>query len=101
MGSGTGCAFAQHPVRFLEGWGKEVYLALVSGCAPSCAYCCRFTGSVDAGMASHHIPGADRVVLAGAVPRGKTSSVLGMEEERQEDLILCLPKPVGYRVEET
>ena len=86
MGSGTGCAVAQHPLRLLEGWDKEVYLAQASGCAPSCANRCRFTRSVDAGMAFHHVPGADRVVLAGAVPRGKSSSVVGMEEE-YHDLI--------------
>ena len=87
VGSGTGGAVAQHPVRLLEGWDQEVYVALVSGCAPSCADCCRFTHSVDAGMASHHVSGADRVVLAGAVPGGKTSPALGMEEECQKDLI--------------
>jgi hypothetical protein len=85
MGSGTGCAVAQHPLRFLEGWDKEVYLALVSGCAPSCAARCRFTRSVDVGMAFHHVPGADRVVPSGAVPRGEIPPVVGMEEEHQEE----------------
>jgi len=86
MGSGIGCAVAQHPLRLLEGWDQEVYLALASGRAPSCAACCRFTHSIDARMAFHHVSGADRVVLAGAVPRGKSSSVVGMEEE-YHDLI--------------
>ena len=94
MGSGLSRAVAQHPVRLLEGRDKEVYLALVSGCAPSCAGCGWFAHSIDAGMASHHIPSVDRIVLPGAVPRWKTSSVLGMEEEGQEDLILY-SEPVG------
>jgi hypothetical protein len=37
-------------------------------------------------MASYHVPGTDRVVLPGAVPWGKNSPVVGMEEEHQEDL---------------
>jgi len=84
VGSGTDCAVAQHPVRLLEGWDKEVYLALASGCAPSCAVRCRFTRSVDPGMAFHHVPGADRVVPSGAVPWRKSSPVVGMEEEYQD-----------------
>jgi hypothetical protein len=83
VGSGIGCAVAQHPLRLLEGWDQKVFIALASGCAPSCADCCRFTRSVNSGMAFHHVPGADRVVLAGAVPRGKMSPVVGMEEEYQ------------------
>ena len=83
MGSGIGCAVAQHPLRLLEGWDQEVYLALASGCAPTCADCFRLTHSVDAGMAFRHIPGAYRVVLPGAVPRRKSPPVVGMEEEHQ------------------
>ena len=85
MGSGTGCAVAQHPLRLLEGWDKEVYLAQASGCAPSCANCCRFARSVDIGLAVHHVPGSDRVVPSGAVPRRKSPPVVGMEEECQEE----------------
>jgi len=38
-------------------------------------------------MASHHVPSADRIVPAGAVPWGETSPGLGMEEERPKDLM--------------
>ena len=84
MGSGTGCAVTQPPIRLLEGWDKEVYLALVSGRASSCAGRCRLTHSVCSGVAAQHFPSADRVVFPGAVHWRENSPVVGMEEERQE-----------------
>ena len=83
MGSGAGRTGAQHPLRLLEGWGQEVYVALVSGRSFPCAHGCRSADSVETGVAFLDLSGPYRVLLFGPVPWREAVPVVEGKEKRE------------------